>query len=52
MISGTIAISPVPGDSMFAGPGTVIAVTTNRDAGHIVGDPIALKLHLMIVPTP
>ena len=51
MISGTVAISPVPDDAVFTGPGSVIAVTTNRDAGHIVFDPIATKLHLMIIPS-
>lgn len=51
MISGTVAISPVLDDPLFSGPGVVIAVTTNRDAGHIVLDPIATKLPPMIVPS-
>ena len=43
MISGTVAISPVPGDSLFGGQSSVIAVTTNRDASHIVSTPAPLN---------
>jgi len=51
MISGTVAILPVPDAAVFSDPGSVIAVTMNRDDYHIVFDPIATKLHLMIIPS-
>jgi hypothetical protein len=52
MISATVAISPVPGDALLSSPGPVTVVTINRDDCHIVFDPIATKLHPMIIPSP
>ena len=52
MISATVAISPVPGDALLSSPVPVTVVTINRDDCHIVFDPIATKLHSMIIPSP